>query len=198
MCFSIPSGFVPTSVKLKDFCPVNKWEVDENGSPWFKYCPKEKLGTPKYILDQTTGRKYRNEYRSTIRIKCLVITASSPLTLTLLPVLNVAYRILKLVTLTHFWVKKEDEVKYDFKARLADAGKDLLRIVATPLVIVGMPLASIYGLIRPYDGRKLYATFERAIYGSALVAWCFQPRTKDARMMRFEAAEEFCKHLFRC
>jgi hypothetical protein len=67
----------------------------------------------------------------------------------------VAYRILKLVTLSHFWMPQEGT--YSFKARLKDAGIDLLRIVATPVALVGLELAAIYGTFNPYDGRKLYA-----------------------------------------
>jgi hypothetical protein len=44
---------------------------------------------------------------------------------------NVAYRIAKLVTFSHFWIKKENEARYNFKGRLTDAGKDLLRIIAS-------------------------------------------------------------------
>ena len=59
--------------------------------------------------------------------------------------------------------------------KLADAGKDSLRIVAAPFSILGLELAALYGLIRPYDGRKMYATIERAMYGNPILAPCFQP-----------------------
>jgi hypothetical protein len=96
-------------------------------------------------------------------------------------VFNIAYRIFKLVTFSHFWVEKKSEVnesgerEYNFKARLTDAGQDLLRIVATPVAIIGLELVAIYGLFRPYDGRKLYASIERATYGNGMLAPCFQP-----------------------
>lgn len=79
----------------------------------------------------------------------------------------------KLISLSHFWVKKSE--KCDFKSRLKDAGKDFLRIIAQPVTLVGLELAAIYGLFRPYDGRKLYASFERAAYGDSILAPCFQP-----------------------
>ena len=43
------------------------------------------------------------------------------------------------------------------------------------LDIEGYELAALYGCIRPYDGRKLYATIERAMYGDSVLAPCFQP-----------------------
>lgn len=192
MCISIPrSGFIPTDIKLKDFCPINHWEVD-NSRLWTKdTAPLEKLiGLPRHLKDKTTDRFYWNERKKTVRIKCLKLIVAVPLVHTIGIALNIAYRIIKLVTLSHFWIKKEGEGKYDFKTRLKDAGKDLARIIASPIAIVGMELAVIYGLIRPYDGRKLYGTCERAIYGNALVAHCFQPSTAFAHGMRLEALKK--------
>jgi len=65
---------------------------------------------------------------------------------------------------------------YSFNASLKEAGKDLLRIFTTPIAYVGLELAAIYGRFRPYDGRKLYATIERAQYGHFILAPCFQPQ----------------------
>jgi len=50
-----------------------------------------------------------------------------------------------------------------------------LRIVATPLVLVALELSALYGIFRPYDGRKLYASFERMQYNHWILAPCFQP-----------------------
>ena len=53
-----------------------------------------------------------------------------------------------------------------------------MRIIATPVSILGLELAAIYGIFQPYDGRKLYASFERATYGNFILAPCFQPDPK--------------------
>jgi len=87
----------------------------------------------------------------------------------------VAFRILKLATLSHLWIRKAGEDKYNFKARVKDAAVDLLKVAIHPIVIVGLELAAIYGVFRPYDGRKLYASLERAQYGNHVLAPCFQP-----------------------
>lgn len=195
MCITIPrSGFIPTNIKLKDFCPINNWEV-VNSSVWNnENAPAKKLiGLPKHLKDKTTNRFYWNERKKVVRIKCLLLIVATPLAHTIGMVLNIAYRIIKLVTLSHFWIKKEGEGKYDFKARLKDAGKDLARIIASPIAMVGMELAAIYGLFRPYDGRKFYGTCERAIYGNALVAHCFQPSTAFAHGMRLAALKNCFK-----
>ena len=89
--------------------------------------------------------------------------------------ITVAFRILKLATLSHLWIRKAGEDKYNFKARVKDAAVDLLKVAIHPIVIVGLELAAIYGVFRPYDGRKLYASLERAQYGHCVLAPCFQP-----------------------
>jgi hypothetical protein len=70
---------------------------------------------------------------------------------------------------------KDCDRQYSFQERLKDAGKDLLRVVTTPIALVGLELAAIYGIFNPYDGRKLYASIERAQYGNFILAPCFQP-----------------------
>ncbi|MBS4171388.1 hypothetical protein NEOC95_002136 [Neochlamydia sp. AcF95] len=45
----------------------------------------------------------------------------------------------------------------------------------TPVALVGLELAAIYGIFTPYNGRKLYASIERAQYGKFTLAPCFQP-----------------------
>ena len=158
-------------VKLKDFQLVNQWKLDEKGPEW------SDDPSPRYLIDETTGRKYWNESEKCVRIKCLLLTLGTPFVHPITSIINVGMRVLKLVTFSHFWIGKR-EWGYDFKARLLDAGKDLLRIVATPIALVGLELAAVYGLARPYDGRKLYATIERAMYGRFILAPCFQPRPK--------------------
>lgn len=67
------------------------------------------------------------------------------------------------------------EKEYNLKGRIISAGGDLLRIVATPISLIGLELSAIYGIFNPFDGRKLYASFERATYGKHILAPCFQP-----------------------
>ena len=212
-------------VTLQDFYPVSTWKVDKKGERWTKllsgtmtqkyvYCPYErneggywKLDyskitdakykdlEPMYVIDQSTNNKYWNESKNVTRLKCFLLTFGTPFVHTVASIANIAYRILKLVTLSHFWVKKEGEENYilklvtlshfwvkkegeenySFTARLKDAEVDLLRIVTTPLTIVGLELSAIFGLLTPRNGRKLYASFERAQYGNFILAPCFQP-----------------------
>ena len=155
------------NVTLSDFHPYNTW-TEVTGPELFNN------GISKYITDGT-GRRYYNQSQDIVSSKCFWLVLGTPFAHPVAAILYVPYRLLKLVTLSHFWIPKDEETTYNFKARLKDAGEDLLRVVASPLAIVGLELAAIYGLFMPFDGRKLYATIERATYGCAILAPCFQP-----------------------
>jgi hypothetical protein len=65
--------------------------------------------------------------------------------------------------------EEEFDARNSFQGRLADFGKDLLRIVASPLCLVGLELSAIYGVFSPFNGQKLFSTFERTIYGNEII-----------------------------
>ena len=164
------------SVTFQDFQPVNNWKPDLDGE---KYnCCKEHKGQPKFVIDQATNRRYFNESKDVVSFKCFLLSLGTPFVHPVTSVVNVAYRIVKLASLSHFWIEKNGEAKYDFNSRLADVGEDTIRILATPYSIIGLELASVYGWFRPYDGRKLYASIEKATYGHSVLAPCFQPDPK--------------------
>jgi uncharacterized membrane protein (DUF2068 family) len=128
-----------------------------------------------YLIDQTTGRRYFNESKGCIRTKCALSALATPVVHTVAAIVNIAYRILRIVTCADLWRPKKATEDKRFKARLWDMSKNLLRIAAAPLAIVALEAAALYGVFRPLDGRKLYATIERAEYESFILAPCFQP-----------------------
>jgi hypothetical protein len=152
---------------------VNHWKPDLDGETYT--CCENHQGQAKFLIDQTTNRRYLNESKGTVGFKCFLLALGTPFVQSISSIVYVVYRILKLISLSHFWIGKNEEANSSFKARLADAGEDLLKIVAAPVSILGLELAAIYGWFRPYDGRKLYASMERAIYGHSILAPCFQP-----------------------
>ncbi|MBS3921527.1 MAG: hypothetical protein KGZ37_00055 [Nitrosarchaeum sp.] len=177
ICLLSASQSSDTPLTLRDFQPINTWELDQGGQQWQE---GKEAGLSKFIIDKTTGRGYLNETKKCIRLKCLALIFASPLVHPITSIINVVHKTLKLVSLSYFWMNIDNTTKYNFKARLYDAGKDLLRIITTPLSIVGLELAAIYGLLRPHDGRKIYATLERAMYNNFplpkdRLAPCFQP-----------------------
>lgn len=157
-----------SSITLKDFQPINIWMPDLNGPKWGDR-------DPEFLIDTTTTRRYWNESKGSVGLKCFLLTIGTPFVHSIASLVNIAYRIVKLISLFHFWTYKEEEQFYSFKARLEDAGQDVLRIFTTPIAIIGLELAALYGVFTPYNGRKLYASIERAQYGNFILAPCFQP-----------------------
>ena len=152
---------------LGDFCPVNRWTGINN---------KGHLVDPDYIIcDKTTGRHYAQESKGDINFYCFLLTIVTPIVHGGASVVALAYRIIKLITLSHFWISKEGEKTYDFNDRLKDAGFDVLRIIIQPIALIGLELAAIYGVFMPNDGRKLYASIERSQCDNCMIAQVFQP-----------------------
>lgn len=144
------------SVTLNDFKLINNWEPDIHGPSWVNY-DSEAPDIPAFLIDQSTGRKYWNESLIVVSFKCLLLTLGTPIIHTIAAVISVVYRIFKILILPE------------------DAGEQALKLLATPFAVIGLELAAIYGIFNPYDGRKLYASIERALYSRHLLAPCFQP-----------------------
>jgi hypothetical protein len=163
----------PEAVNWGDWCPWNSWEPAWSPSlATYVKDPQKGYWSASAIVDMTTGKPYGHEYPGLIRFKCFWLILGTPIVHAITIICNLVYRLFLLMTFAHFWA---DDQKYSFAARLLYCGTDLLRIVAAPLAIIGLELAALYGLFNPLDGRKLYATIERAEYGNFILAPCFQP-----------------------
>jgi hypothetical protein len=160
-------------VTIAHFCPFNKWGIEN----------------PFGVEDFTTGDAYNPDGQ--VRMKCMALMLG---TLTLQPIalfLNVINRTIKVVTFAQLWHSTSEQVT--FKARVKEWAMDVLRIVTTPLVLIGLFFSALYGAtISPNNGRKLYASFERFAYSGGymrfppsnsrrphnyFMAPCFQPLT---------------------
>ncbi|MFN0065268.1 MAG: hypothetical protein ACKVOH_03410 [Chlamydiales bacterium] len=134
---------------------------------------------------QDKDRAYLDESKNLIRGKCFLLVFGTPLLHALATVKYVSIRLIRLITLYHLW--KSEQGSYNFKARLAAIGKDLGLILLTPFTIIALEFAAIYGICRPYDGRKLYASLERFAYGAPIAAPCFQPDPAAGHLLRTES-----------
>lgn len=140
-----------TPVTLAHFLPF--WKLEDPGS-------SEKNG---HIIDKCTGDYYFDETSSTIRKKCAALFFATFVFQIPGLLFNMINRVAKLISLSHFWHATPTEVF--FSARLAEARGDVLRVVASPLLLLGMLFSSSLGsTLAPLTGRKLYATCERAAY----------------------------------
>lgn len=189
------------NVTFKHFCPINRWEKTT--------CLHDGKYEIDYIVDKTTAKKvksskdsadpandksypgdeYCGDTKGTVRWKCAALFAATFFVQPIGLVLNVLNKIGKVVTFAHLW--SSSPRKCSFKARLGAWIKDIALIVVAPLLYVGMIFSSFYGaIVSPYDGRKLYGSFERLAYSGGyqffpengnqerqnyLLAPCFQP-----------------------
>lgn len=167
-------------MKLNDFQLVNKWVPDTEGPKWDDY-GYGLTGQPKYIIDQTTNKKFLNESKKIIRIKCAILTIATPIKKPLFAIPICAFRVIKILSFSHFWQSKYRTTKGQ---PFREAGKDVLKIAATPLAIIGLECAAIYGVFRPHDGRKIYANIETAVFYPFVLAPCFQPNSSNRRLAR--------------
>lgn len=137
-------------------------------------------GAPKWVRDKTTGKLYLNESKNLTRFKCGLLVVFSPPMHAIACVTNFCYRGLKIIAGYHFTDACNDGCPTDLRSRFKELGRDILRVgvSATGLPIVVHELSALYGLVNPRDGRKLYSSFERAIYGEEMcmpTAPCFWP-----------------------
>jgi len=145
------------------------------------------------LIDKGTGDTYYKDDASMARLKCLGCFFATPVVHSVGLVLNIINKVGKLVSFAYFWVPSTSE-HYNFKARLTEMGKDILRIALSPLILVGLLLAAAYGAtISPNNGTKIYGALERFTYAGAyqrfipefrerelqvgLFALCFQPES---------------------
>lgn len=171
------TGIAMQGIDDRDYRPVN----------WTHFIPctsferkKDPEKTYKFnadcIEDLINGDKYLDDDQSVVRFKCLALAAATPIVHAIGLLINLACRIAKVITFAHFWYSCETQ--YSLRERALTFGRDVLRVVFTPVFYIGLELSAFWGLALPYDGRKLYAAFERCAYGKELLAPCFQPDPK--------------------
>lgn len=171
-------------IKLGDFNPYNKWtSLAKQG-----------------IFKDQTGRSYQADNNSRWEFLGLATTG-----IVLIPTIHhlvaaiadVGLSVLKTASFYHFWkadpnasdlyavVLNEETGGYEkpaplsFKGRVWDAGKEVAYLGAyllgLPLSVAALYVIPYYGMIRPLDGAKLYATIERLQFGAGVVEPQFQP-----------------------
>lgn len=155
---------------LQDFLP-GKWHKDQVGET--KYQGNRLVF--KYIIDETTGKRYRRQLRIGSRYIFATLALVGPVVQGIALLVNLIFRSLKLISLSHFWYCRQGEEPKSFKGKLEEAGLDLLRIVSAPIVFLGFELIAIYGIFSHHNGKKIYSSLERAQYTYLCIAPWFQP-----------------------
>ena len=148
-----------------------------------------------WTRDSLSGAIYLNQPTDNLRFKLSFLTGflagivgGNAISLTI----NAAYRALKVVSLSHFWLpisyidQSQFDESYHFKTRCVELAKDITRIVATPFAWLGLLFASWGGALSPMenglrDGAKIFSSIEIAMYGGPMkeghFGWapCYQP-----------------------
>lgn len=132
------------------------------------------------MRDPLAARSYPIQQDWTARLACAGLAVASPVVHAVALVCQAAYRtfhvlILGLSALCFFIGETPERRAVQMKRIDQEVREDLTRIVMTPIAYLGLEFASLYGIFRPQDGAKLYATFERLEYNTPLLAPCFQP-----------------------
>ncbi len=168
------------------------------GGRWTSCDERETFGDsdrPMWTRDSLSGAIYLNQPTDHLRIKLLVLTGvfagivgGNAISLTI----NAAYRALKVVSLSHFWMdiscvdQNQTDELYHSKTRCVEFAKDIARIVATPFAWLGLLFSSWGGALSPIkngprDGVKIFSSIEIAMYGGTIAeghfGWapCYQP-----------------------
>ncbi len=165
-------------MNLNHFNPLNVWAAQTSTHE-------------RFLVDQAAAIKYTYLSPNEMRLKALCLTFATPFFQIVEAVANIAFRVLRLLSFYHFW--KQEEGPYSFTSRSIETGKDALRLTVQPFAPLALELISLYGLIKPYDARKLYSNVEDAVYGPLaalsqfLSLGAIEPSTKKSAM---EAPEE--------
>lgn len=156
------------NICANDFKIFNQWDIDHSRF----YAD----GSPMYLIDRSTGKQYLNEDTSVVRFKCFLLTLGTIPVHLIASVFKVASQAFQAISC--FFAPNQG-ASYNLKSRLIECGTHLLTIARTPFAIALLELSSIFGVFSPYNGRKLYASFERAHYGHFILAPCFQPKAQN-------------------
>ncbi len=164
----------------KQYCPINRWKVDDSAGCETFYSEDGSMDNiPRYIIDMTTGNKYLNESKNTIRGKCFLLTLATltyHLSITLIIIIG---RFIRLIIIYDFWgTVNSDKQTNPTDKKSTNFKNNLLSLILLPIMFIGLLFSAVYGIFTPYNGRKLYARFEENIpyYQNELIAPCFQAR----------------------
>lgn len=149
---------------LADFPWIDGWKV----APRFglysdQIVNKERLLTwtfTPWLKDEATGKEYLFESKWLVRYKSYLLAIASPF----VHLFGVPFAMVQ-----SGWRLASGQ------PREGKGSDEVVRLFTAPLAYLGLEGSAIYGLFRPYEGRRLYAALERFLYDGPLLAPCFQP-----------------------
>ncbi len=149
-------------MNFKDLKLINVWEQQSD-----------------FLIDVGSDVKYYRESEGVLRGKSLGLAIATPLVHLVASIVNIAFRILRIVSFYHFW--KTETEPYTLGQRGLDVAKDALRIVIQPVAYLALEFAALYGIAKPCDGLKLYRTIEKIQYDRVLLGSWFKPAVNQLK-----------------
>lgn len=170
------------SITWRDFIPLNSWKVDLEGDRI------ERTGENPIYCHITDGhRSYYNNRPSRIAMLCNTLIVDPARLLARLIVKTLA-----IVTLFPLWQQQQP------RSLIGRVNDYLWNFVDIPVQIVffaAKELSSVYGIVTPFNGRKLYASFERLAWN--LGVGIGMPSGRGLLELNLQPDLPFDHHLFR-
>lgn len=169
-------------------CDISEWISPSNYNPfslWLPYTYTHQSGGVRYaysyLVDKQTAQLYINESTGMVRTKHgLLLLADLTIHAIGVPLMMIrdifclsACIVCALFNLTMF----KFQGFIDF---LQLANKLLISLIAKPFAWISMLMCNLLGAtFLPYGCRKVYASLERDVYQTPVIAPCFQPVLKN-------------------
>jgi len=104
--------------------------------------------------------------KTNVKDECLRLCFFTPLVHSVAMLINISYRIVRLVTLSHFWAPLvRGDSHYSLVTQVKEVGKDLIRVIGAPILLIALQTIALYGYYsNSYRGVILYGKLEKAIY----------------------------------
>lgn len=131
-------------------------------------------------FNPTTLRYTPKQSDGTIRAKAVGLAIAGPVLHTAMAVANFVGRVLRTITLYHFWSYQVEGGKFDAKEGFKKTGEDLTKAFAGLLAPIVMPGLAIATIISPKNGRDWYGAAEALVYGQNAPARSFAPIGSEA------------------
>jgi|GEM_PF-2687415 len=161
-------------IEFGDFNPISGWKDDESSTLQFN-------GTSRYVIDLTTKKRYLKESPNELRKEFATMFVCGIFIHTLGAISSIFENVVRVLSFRSFFEHTHTKEESRFGNRAIHFLADIGRIATAPVAVVALQIACLYGIVFPNNGRKIYATIDRAQFGSPLFEGHFQPIPRSRR-----------------
>jgi hypothetical protein len=140
---------------------------------WKDFLPGSWMASEDTILDQRTKKVYKNTEQFLSKKELILLPRVECAALALMyPIYGIVGAVM------HVFARVINIFKHGFIPEVALQGhkyvligRDLAKILLTPLALLAMQISLLYGIVKPRDGKKMYASLERVFFGGYVYAY---------------------------